>query len=439
MKNTCFAFTVFVCCIISTSPAWGQVEYVVHISVDGLRPDAITTLGASGAPNFYRFRTEGAFTDNARVDHDSGRTLPNHVDILTGRRILSSVGHNYEENSTPPSNVTLATNKGSYVAGVFDVAHDNGLSTGLYAGKDKLKLFNQSWNATTGALDITGIDNGRDKIDHYYYSSNSTSITNAFLSEMQSSPLNYSFVHFPNPDSAGHTSGWYPWLGTPYSNSVKTVDGHLGSIFNFIENNPLMAGKTAVILTADHGGADNDHGTSNIDSYTIPFYVWGPGVAAGADLYDLNLASRLDPLTYRPTFSPLEPGQPIRNGDSPNLALEMLGLGAIPGSTINNLQDLEVAVTPCNLVADIAPVGAPDGIVDGADLGAMLARWKTNDPLADIAPLGAPDGIVDGTDLGALLARWKNTCLTPPPPAIPEPATLALLSMGAVALMRRKR
>ncbi len=94
---------------------------------------------------------------------------------------------------------------------------------------------------------------------------------------------------------------------------------------------------------------------------------------------------------------------------------------------------------PCDLVADIAPVGAPDGIVDGADLGALLARWKdTGVSLADIAPVGNPDGIVDGADLGALLTRWKNTCDTGASPAIPEPATLTMLAFGAVALLSRR-
>lgn len=43
-----------------------------------------------------------------------------------------------------------------------------------------------------------------------------------------------------------------------------------------------------------------------------------------------------------------------------------------------------------------------DGLVDGADLGLMLAAWGTADEVADLNA----NGLVDGADLGLLLAAW---------------------------------
>jgi len=43
-----------------------------------------------------------------------------------------------------------------------------------------------------------------------------------------------------------------------------------------------------------------------------------------------------------------------------------------------------------------------NGIVDGGDLGILLARWGTPSPTADLDN----DGTVDGADLGILLANW---------------------------------
>jgi len=68
--------------------------------------------------------------------------------------------------------------------------------------------------------------------------------------------------------------------------------------------------------------------------------IWGPGVGKGIDLYDINQSTRKDPGDGRPKYA--RSNQPIRNGDLGNLALKMLGLPHIPGSFMNNKQDLQV-------------------------------------------------------------------------------------------------
>lgn len=320
-----------------------QADYVIHISVDGLRPDGVTALGPSNAPNFYRMRTEGAFTDNARTDYDYTITLPNHTSQLTGRGVVGTNGHNWTSNVDPAPGQTLASNKGSYIAGAFDVAHDNGLRTAEYASKTKFSLYATSWNATNGALDVTGPDNGRNKIDVYTNLSDTAVLVSRLITNMTAQPIHYVFLHLADPDNEGHSSGWDVTPGSDYSDAIKAVDNRLGAIFNLIDTDSRFTDRTAIVLTADHGGTGTGHSNPAVrEHYTIPFYVWGPGVISGGDLYVLNPSTRLNPGTGRPSYT--NSVQPVRNGEAANVALKLLGLGAVPGSTIDAMQDLELTV-----------------------------------------------------------------------------------------------
>lgn len=406
-------------------------EYVIHISVDGLRPDYLqTVIDAGNAPNFKRFQTEGAWTTQARTDYTHTITLPNHTSMLTGRPVSQPVGrpntlhHGWVTNSDPAPTATLH-NSGNlnvpYKASTFDVAHDAGLKTALYASKSKFVIYEQSYNATSGAVHA----NGKDKIDVTRIDESSSVMQSLLLADLEANHPNYSFVHYADPDDAGHSIGW----GTPtWQNAVKNVDAYLGQLFNLIENDPVLDGHTAIVLSADHGGTGTGHSTATAaTNYTLPFFVWGDGVANG-DLYAMNLHSRTHPGTARIDYNAA--GQPIRNGDGGNLALTLLGLGAIPGSLINASQDLRVTWQ-----GDFTG----DAVVDGAD----LASWQSGygGSVAASHAQGDADGDqdVDGADF----LWWQRQAIGAPAAAsVPEPGTYVLASLAtllAATSARRRR
>ena len=84
----------------------------------------------------------------------------------------------------------------------------------------------------------------------------------------------------------------------------------------------------------------------------------------------------------------------------------------------------------------LGPVGDRDGdgFVGQDDLDIVLGAWGTgppSDPRADVND----DDFVGQDDLDAVLADWGQGI---PPPGIPEPATVGMLALSGLALLRRK-
>jgi len=339
--------------------AWGgQVSYVVHISVDGL-PSWFVQGSLAAAPSQFpallRLRSEAAFTYNARSDYDYTETIPNHTCMFTGRPVLQPPGfpntthHGYINNfpDTSPTSPETYHNSGNlnvpYKASFFDVVHDHGLTAAFYASKSKLTICDRSYNAISGALDLIPPDNGRDKIDFSFINEGSVGdngvialFDNLVQNLASAAPRNYSFLHSSEPDKTGHI---YQWGSAQYSNAVRMVDSQIVRVLNAINSSQILSNHTVLIVTTDHGGggidaggiccADNHVDRSLLKNYTIPFFLWGPGIPAGADLYGL-FSNRGDPGTNRVDYTVVP--QPLRAGDSGNLALSLLGLPPIPGS-----------------------------------------------------------------------------------------------------------
>jgi hypothetical protein len=222
VKNCFLLLAILITAFFFSRPVTSQsddqlpLEYVIHISVDGLRGDYIherinkDTMDLFG--NFERLRQEGAYTFNGRTDDTHTNTIPNHTSTLTGRPVSRPISypetahHDYRTNSAPKPDWTLH-NRGNqyvdYIASTFDVAHDNSLRTALFTGKSKFVIYDQNYNATNGARDLIGEDDhGRGKIDEYVYTEGTNILTSKFMEEMKTDPFNYTFFHFRDADSA---------------------------------------------------------------------------------------------------------------------------------------------------------------------------------------------------------------------------------------------
>ncbi|HET6653403.1 MAG TPA: alkaline phosphatase family protein [Nocardioides sp.] len=306
------------------------VEHVIAISVDGLNPDAIRRLGPSGAPALHRLLAQGAGTLNARTERELTRTLPNHTGMVTGRPILGPDGHGVTVNEDNGS--TVHASAGRYVASVFDVVHDHGGSTALYSSKDKLDLIDRSWDAAHGSRDRTGADDGRDKIDRYRLDTEPDNVSR-LVSRLGSVPDDLSFVHLAEPDAAGHASGF---MSSAYLDGVRAADRQIGRILSAVSADGDLRDQVAVVLTADHGGLGGSHSdATRAADFTVPFVVWGPGVARGADLYALNEDRRTRPGRARSSY---DGSQPVRNAEVANVVTGLLGLPDVPGSALGRRQ-----------------------------------------------------------------------------------------------------
>jgi hypothetical protein len=328
--------------------ARAEIEYVIAISVDGLRGDYLRTFIESTPtdfPNFVRLRNQSAYTYNARCDYSHSITVPSHIGMLTSRPVLqpdgmpNTVHHGYASDF-PGATETIHLNGNPavpYKASIFDVTHDRGLTTAFYASKDRLTICDRSYNATNGAPDVVGPDNGKDKINFtQIIERGSPTLRSTLVSHISGTLEKFTFFHIAETDYAGHSGGWSTTVGSEYRNAVRTADGHIGAILDAIEARQSLNGKVAIVLTADHGGGGSTP-TSHLESsffgnYNIPLFVSAPGFAGGTDLYRW-FSNRVPPDDSRPDYA--APGQPLRNTDVGNLSAALLGLPSIPGSLSN--------------------------------------------------------------------------------------------------------
>jgi hypothetical protein len=312
---------------------------VIAISVEGLRSLALTKLPPEEIRALTKLMTQGVSTLNARTVEERTTSLPNDVSMFSGRRVTASLdGHGIF--SEADTGETVHQRAGHYVSSAFDIVHNFGRSTALYANRENLDLADRTWDATNGGTDPHGLDDGRDKIGTYVADTDADALVEAMVTKLADRPSALTFLQLALPDRAGHADGF---LSPEYLDAVKHTSRLVGRVLRTVNDSPKLAGRTVVVLTSEHGGVRTSHSDPTLlENYRVPFAVWGAGVAEGANLYDLN-PHLTPPGTSRAGY---DSPPPVRNAFLANLVTMLLRMPAVPGSRFNQQQDLNVFPVP---------------------------------------------------------------------------------------------
>lgn len=218
-------------------------SHVIVISMDGARPDAILQ---SDTPVLQGLALSGAVDWEAQTILPAA-TIPAHASLFTG---LSVEEHGLEHNSYDTETLDLPT--------FLSIAAENGIPSAMIVGKNKLDQFHYP-----------------ETVYYEFPTSGDGSVVDAAIQRLEAGDK-LLFVHLPNPDYFGHSTGW---MSETYLYELGNTDRQIGRLLTTLEEMGLLE-TSLIIVTADHGGHEMEHGYAPEDRI-IPLIIAGNGVQAG--------------------------------------------------------------------------------------------------------------------------------------------------------------
>lgn len=228
-----------------------QARSFVLFLVDGMRPDGMMM---AHTPAIDRLRADGAHTLTAQTVMPS-ISLPCHMSLFHG---------------VPPTRHGITTNvyvpQVRPVPGLFDVLQQAGLITAAFYNWEELRDLGRP-----GALNVSFMVQ-----TSYEDEITDTAVTGMAAGWLGENPFHFAFVYLGGTDMAGHR---YGWMSPGYLKAIAHADRCIGRIVS-----SLPEGST-VLVTSDHGGHDQTHGTDSPEDMTTPMILWGPGIPAGSAIH----------------------------------------------------------------------------------------------------------------------------------------------------------
>ena len=264
IRNLVSLFAAVFLCATALAAEPPRARHVFIVSFDQGAPAGIEK---ADMPVFKSMAEEGAHTWEAYTIVPS-LTLPSHTSMLTGVGIQK---HQVDWNDLVPEKGLVK------VPTIFSIAKKSGLVTAMVVAKNKFRT-----------LDLPG------SLDAFILppDPSSASVAAAFADMIGKLKPDLCFIHFGEPDVAGHAHGMF---SPEKMKALADSDAALAVVVKAIKDAGLLD-TSVIILTADHGGHDRTaeelaqmakaglppqpgtHGSSSPEDVTIPWIAWGTGV-----------------------------------------------------------------------------------------------------------------------------------------------------------------
>jgi predicted AlkP superfamily pyrophosphatase or phosphodiesterase len=220
---------------------------VVLFLVDGMRPDGMMQ---ANAPFLHGLKQRGASTLQCKTVAPSS-TLPCHTSLFLG---VEPTRHGIVTNTWSPP-----------------VRPIPGLVETLQRGGKK-SVFCYNWEplrdlATPEALTAAFFLNNFEEPEG---DEALAQLVAPWLGS-RTSDWDFAFVYLGYTDTAGHRHGW---MSEPYLRAIGVADRCIAHIC------AALPPDCRILVTADHGGHDQTHGTDRPDDVTTPFLLFGPSIPA---------------------------------------------------------------------------------------------------------------------------------------------------------------
>jgi len=220
---------------------------VILILVDGMRPDGFLSCGN---PYIHEMMHHWFYTLNGQTVMPSV-TLPCHMSLF---------------HSVPPVRHGITTNV--YVPmvrplnGLFEQISNMGATASMFYSWEPLRDI-----ARPGSLTYSEFVHIR-SCDH-----TDVLLTDHTLAHIKEHKPDFLFLYLGETDEkGGHDSGW---MSRDYLQRISTA---VDCIHRVVD---ACANEYTVIVTADHGGHDRNHGTDLPEDMTIPMFFFGPAFEPG--------------------------------------------------------------------------------------------------------------------------------------------------------------